>query len=58
MTWKAIREHIQQELSQIFKWEILWNAHRSKAAAEFLGRGWAEHNLWIHRVVISARQLI
>lgn len=56
MSWKAIIEHIQPELSQVFKWEILWNAHRSKAAAEFLGR--AAHNLWIHHVIISARQLI
>lgn len=56
MSWKAIIEHIQPELSHVFKWEILWNAHRSKAAADFLGR--AAHNLWIHHVIISARQLI
>lgn len=58
MMWKAIGEHMQPDLSQILKWEILWNAHRSNAAADILRRGWAVHNLWIHRVIISARQLI
>lgn len=58
MMWKAIGGHMQQELSQILKWEILWNVHRSKAATDILGGGWAVHNLWIHCVTISARQLI